>query len=461
MSNQVPEFDNLKTELRGFPWLTASVLYTLSWGWSLLRPNTLYWDDWAYIFNRPKSYLNEIFVDTGLPPWRAIIDQELIAIGYWTIPVLTFLMYFASSVVIFLLAKQTSKFSTPDLNILCIVFALAPVAYSRISLQMFGYTTSQFLFFLAWLILIKHKNKFVFFVSFTLFYWSFMTHSFLFFFVLPVLHFFILNFVNLNEGKPSGTDITKLIFLLSAPVTYLTLRSFFWPPTEEYISYHRITKDGVLLGGIVMGVGFLLSAGLLVIAREQKKSQFYLAIGPTIFSWALFPYFANKNLIDPKSIFAFRSDYGSRHLLLTPLGIALSVVALRELLSNSCRKFLSFSLVAIFVLVNFFSGWQFFIDSHKKEQLIELFRETPAIGASSKVIFVDKTKHLNGKFSSYRNSELNSLIFLSGKNVQEISGKSSCSDFPDAIILELNSSREFFDLITGSDLGLYFRVTSC
>ena len=76
--------------LDGFPWLLATVLYTLSWGWSLLRPNTLYWDDWAYVYNRPKSFLNQIFVDTGLPPWRALIDQELIAIGYWTIPVLTF-----------------------------------------------------------------------------------------------------------------------------------------------------------------------------------------------------------------------------------------------------------------------------------------------------------------------------------------------------------------------------------
>ena len=67
--------------LEGFPWKLATILYTLSWGWSLLRPNTLYWDDWTYIYGRPKSYLNEIFVKTGLPPWRALIDQELIAFG--------------------------------------------------------------------------------------------------------------------------------------------------------------------------------------------------------------------------------------------------------------------------------------------------------------------------------------------------------------------------------------------
>ncbi|MFZ9058088.1 MAG: hypothetical protein ACO20J_00935, partial [Ilumatobacteraceae bacterium] len=39
--------------LAGFPWVSAIVLYTLSWGWSLLRPNTLYWDHWLIYFNQP------------------------------------------------------------------------------------------------------------------------------------------------------------------------------------------------------------------------------------------------------------------------------------------------------------------------------------------------------------------------------------------------------------------------
>ncbi|MFM8947540.1 MAG: hypothetical protein ACKOHO_01435, partial [Acidimicrobiaceae bacterium] len=41
--------------LAGFPWVSAIILYTLSWGWSLLRPNTLYWDDWAIFWRRDFS----------------------------------------------------------------------------------------------------------------------------------------------------------------------------------------------------------------------------------------------------------------------------------------------------------------------------------------------------------------------------------------------------------------------
>ncbi|MFM8779500.1 MAG: hypothetical protein ACKOEF_09550, partial [Acidimicrobiaceae bacterium] len=59
--------------LAGFQWVSAIVLYTLSWGWSLLRPNTLYWDDWSDVFQRDSFYLRRVFVDTGRPPWEGVI----------------------------------------------------------------------------------------------------------------------------------------------------------------------------------------------------------------------------------------------------------------------------------------------------------------------------------------------------------------------------------------------------
>ena len=93
---------------KGFPWPLALVLYSLSWGWSLLRPNSIFWDDWVYIFRQPKSYLNQIFIETGLPPWRALLDQEMIAIGNWTIPWFTFIMYFAASAFLWEILKKTN-----------------------------------------------------------------------------------------------------------------------------------------------------------------------------------------------------------------------------------------------------------------------------------------------------------------------------------------------------------------
>ena len=77
------EVDLIKTRIQSirvsvtrFPWALGVILYSISWFWPLLRPNTLYWDDWAFIWGQPNNYLNEIFVDTGLPPWRALLDQQ-------------------------------------------------------------------------------------------------------------------------------------------------------------------------------------------------------------------------------------------------------------------------------------------------------------------------------------------------------------------------------------------------
>ncbi|MCX6531468.1 MAG: hypothetical protein NTY54_03990 [Actinobacteria bacterium] len=43
VASSVPKPERM---MDGFPWVSAIILYTLSWGWSLLRPNTLYWEDW-------------------------------------------------------------------------------------------------------------------------------------------------------------------------------------------------------------------------------------------------------------------------------------------------------------------------------------------------------------------------------------------------------------------------------
>ena len=126
----------------GFPWLIAFLTYTVSWGWSLIRPNTLYWDDWAYIYDRPKSYLNEIFLKTGLPPWRALVDQELLGVGYWTIRWLTFIMFFATGLFLFEILKKIPFFSLAQRQSIVLLFLVFPLNHARVPLVMFGYTTS-------------------------------------------------------------------------------------------------------------------------------------------------------------------------------------------------------------------------------------------------------------------------------------------------------------------------------
>jgi len=450
--------------LDGFPWKLATILYTLSWGWSLLRPNTLYWDDWAYIFDKPKSYLNQIFVDTGLPPWRALIDQELIAIGFWTIPVLTFLFFFVSGIALYLVLKTVNILDQSQKTLITLIFLLAPVNHSRIALVMFGYTTSFFLFFIAWAILVSHKQKLSFLLATVLFFWSFMTHSFLFFYLLPFCHFALMNTKTLKIKNWNKTFVVELVFLASLPFTYYILRSNYWPPIKAYEDYHKLTFDGFRRGLIFLAAGSALAFTISQISRSRSKltkSRTVAIIAWSVFAWGLFPYFVNQSLVNTVSIFAFRADYGTRHLLLTPLGIGLIVASIAMMIPFSVQKKLTATILVSLTFVNAFFGTQYLLDSYKKDQLTELFRETELINSSSDLIFVDDTKLFNGRFSTYRNTELLGLVSLADKSVKSISGKSTCNDIKSGYEIRLNSEKNYTSALLSRDLGLYFEIKEC
>ena len=105
----VTSTSNREPMLAGFPWVSAIILYTLSWGWSLLRPNTLYWDDWDAYFLRSPFYYRGVLIDSGRPLWEGIIEGILIQIGVWTICLTTFLCYFLTSIFIFGILKKLPK----------------------------------------------------------------------------------------------------------------------------------------------------------------------------------------------------------------------------------------------------------------------------------------------------------------------------------------------------------------
>ena len=255
----------------GFPWLAALTTYTISWGWSLLRPNTLYWDDWLYIFNQPKSYLNEIFTKTGLAPWRALIDQELLDVGYWTIRWLTFIMFFTAGLFLFEILKKIPSVSLTQSRSIVLLFLILPLNHARISLTMFGYTTSHFFFFLAWMLLVKRSSWVSFLPACVCFAWSFMTHSFLFFLALPILHFVYLHREQLLRKHPSLKTVTQFSVLLGIPVLYYSLRSLKWPPDAEYLWYHTIYLRAVFVS-IIYLLPFIVSViGVVLWVRRGKQ----------------------------------------------------------------------------------------------------------------------------------------------------------------------------------------------
>ena len=450
--------------LAGFPWVSAIVLYTLSWGWSLLRPNTLYWDDWSDVFRQDSFYLRRVFVDSGRPPWEGVTEGLLLQIGPWSVRIAAFFLFFVASLFLFEILRSTYFLSKLQIQFFILLFLPAPVNHARISLVVFQYTTSYFLFYLGWFVLVRYKSTKSFVLACVILFLSFKTHSFLFFVLLPFLHFGWLNRARLLDLKKLSLVHFQFSVIAVLPVLYVISRSVFWPPSQSWQDYQQPTRAGVLTGLWPVLIGLV---GLSIIGvRRLKKLRtplglVLLVVGFSITALALFPYFAGELYIGYAgrpayiTVFEFRADWRSRHQLLMPLGLALSVVGLNELLKWRGKNIVVSTVLVISVALNMFWGSQYFLQSHKQEQLVELFKTTKAVVEIASV--KDQTERFNGRESRFRGYEWNGFMTLAGIPTD----RPGCEALPSGSALILKSDTSYLQALVTRDLGLYFEIKPC
>ena len=450
--------------LAGFPWVSAIVLYTLSWGWSLLRPNTLYWDDWSHIFNQKSSYTYSVGQNQGLPPWSKTLDWFFLAVGNWTIPIAAFVAFFIAGLWCFGILKSMTFIRGNQLNIILLIYLVVPVNHARISGICFDYTTSYFLFYLGWFVLVRYKSTKSFVLACVILFLSFKTHSFLFFVLLPFLHFVWLNKTELINFKKLKRRHLQIVLIAALPIAYVVSRSLFWPPSESWQDYHQPTRAGFLTGLWPVLIGLV---GLAIIGFRQLKKKlthfgFVLFIcGFSITALALFPYFAGELYVGYAgrpayiTVFEFRADWRSRHQLLMPLGLALSVVGLNELLKWKGKNIAVSAVLVISVALNMFWGSQYFLQSHKQEQLVELFKTTKSKVEIASVS--DQTLRFNGRESTFRGYEWDGFMTLAGVSTD----RPGCEALPSGAALTLKSNTPYIKALVTRDLGLYFEVKPC
>ena len=258
--------------LAGFPWVSAIVLYTLSWGWSLLRPNTLYWDDWEDLFQRDKWFARDHYLSTGRPPWEGIIHGILTPIGIWTFSILTFVLFFSLGIFLFVILRKLDFFLTSEIKLIILIFLIAPVNHARISSVIFQYTTSYFLFYLGWFVLVHYKSLKSFVLACIILFLSFKTHSFLFFALLPFLHFVWLNKSELLDLKKLNRRHLQIMVIAIMPLAYVIARSLFWPPTDLFRNYQKAYLYGNrIVRMVALLIPFLLCSAWYVFRVRLKK----------------------------------------------------------------------------------------------------------------------------------------------------------------------------------------------
>ena len=450
--------------LAGFPWVSAIVFYTLSWGWSLLRPNTLFWDDWETIFGRSKFYMWRYVRSAGRPPWSDVLETYLIPFGTWTVQVLTFILFFASGLVIFQILRVFSRLSISKVNLIVLLFLVLPVNHARISLVGFDYSSAYFLFYLGWFVLVRYKSTKSFVLACVILFLSFKTHSFLFFILLPFLHFAWLNKIELMDLRKLKRRHLQVVVIAALPVLYVVARSLFWPPSEAWVGYQEPSIGG-LIRWLPSVAPFILGLIWFVLRRKNKKGVnvnfllFWCGTGAT--ALALMPYFVGGLFRDYISIIALRSDWGNRHQLLMPLGLAMSAVGLNGMLQKHCKNLIFVLAVSVSLVFNTYFGSNYYLDSIKKDQVVELFLARNDLTSTSELVILDDTKRFNGRGSTYRDYEWSGLLKIAGHEVASVSGKRFCDQQPNANQLTLKSETPYIEALATRDLGLYFEVKPC
>ena len=449
-----------KRMLAGFPWVSAIVLYTVSWGWSLLRPNTLYWDDWDALFQRDNWFLRDSILSSGRPPWEGVTHGFLSPIGIWTYSILTFVLFFVLGVILLVILRKLDFFSTSEIKLVVLIFLIAPVNHARISSVIFQYTTSYFLFYLGWFVLVRYKSTKSFVLACVILFLSFKTHSFLFFVLLPFLHFAWLNKTELLNLKKLNRRHLQIAAIAMMPLAYVIARSLFWPPNEFWKNYHKVYLYGnrVIRMAALFTPFLVCSAWCVFRARSKKfvnRGLLVLACGLGCVALALFPYYLSGHLAEFRSPFEFRSDWGSRNLLLVPLGLALSVVGLNELLKWKGKNIVVSTALVISVALNMFWGSQYFLMSHKQEQVVELFKTTKDTVEIASV--EDQTLRFNGRGSIFRGYEWSGFMTLAGISTD----RPGCEAMPSGSALTLKSDSSYLKALATRDLDLYFEVKSC
>ena len=450
--------------LAGFPWVSAIVLYTLSWGWSLLRPNTLYWDDWSDVFQRDNFYLRQVLVDSGRPPWEGVVEGLLLQMGPWSVRIAVFLMFFIVSLLLFEISRATCVLSVNRLKLLVVLFLAIPVNHARVSLIVFQYASSYFLFYLGWFVLVRSKSAKSFVLACVILFLSFKTHSFLFFVLLPFLHFAWLNKIELLDFKKLNRRHLQVAAIAIMPLAYVVARSLFWPPTKDWTDYHHVTSAGLRVALLPIVIG-LVPLILIAIRKAKNLSVNFgltlLVVGFLVTALALFPYFAGELYVGYAgrpaylTVFEFRADWRSRHQLLMPLGLALSVVGLNELFNWHKKNIVFVATIALSVTLNMFWGSQYFLMSHKQEQLVELFKTTE--GKVEIASVEDQTLRFNGREATFRGYEWNGFMTLAGISTDRL----GCEALPSGSALILKSDTPYLKALVTRDLGLYFEVTPC
>ena len=456
--------------LRGFPWKTATILYTISWGWLFVVRDSYWSDDWdEFKFRDLTGYDYGAF---GFAPWKNLNVLIFDNFGPAFLRVAVFGFFFLACLFFYKILDQLSFIESGQRVAISLLFLILPINTPRVALYTFYFSLSYCLFFAAWYFLVSFRSRRFQLLACALFFLSFQMFTMLVFFLLPVAHLFALDWRSRMHDVADW--LKKNLFLISLPFLYWIMRGLFWSSSR---SYHEITDNKIK--GFLRFILLVLAIGVGLFALYRRSSPsrrkvfFLVFFGLGSMLLAYLPYviyglvgYGFKVPLTYLVTMLGRSDWFSRHQILQPLGFSVLLVGLIGLLpgfANRFRQWFIGVILAISVVFNVAFGFEYIVDYSKQTSVVAALGAEPNKTEGNEIQMVDQTTFLNARQRSYRERDWLGLIGLaegvdSAKKLKVVGG---CSEDPNTRLVLIQGPGTHWEALKNwvSDGDMGFKVT--
>jgi len=460
-----------RTSLRGFPWLQAIAIYSISYGWLFAVGNSYWAADWeSFVFPELTTFN---FDTLGLAPWTKANLILFEVLGPSFMRLLVFLGFFCAGIFLYGISQKLDLLSSAHRKIMTLLFLVLPFNTARVTLMVFHYSEAYFFFYFAWYLIVTFRSQSIKYVSLILFFLSFQMHSLLFFYLLPMAHLFYLSKTKNIQDHLSWLTKNGAFFLL--PLAYWTLRSLYWP---EVVAYHDVTQIRISGSINFVVIIFMICLGLHYLQRRanlKSKSALasillgFIAIVIGIYPYVLYGFFsANKFMpILYVTTFLGRTSWYTRHQILQPLGISLIIIGAVKYFETRIGRVLKrwhHFVLFVCVIFNVGFGFEHLVDYSKQREIISQLKIVGESDSMNYYQFADQTSRLNARGQTMYYRAWSGLIGLAydSNEASRILIETTCKPRGDARLVLITGPethwQAFKNWVSDGDMGFQVDV---
>jgi len=410
----------LLDRVRSFPpTVILTVTYLLAWGGLIASLNGVYWDDWGFFNQSPKTTF--LLHAEGGRPLNNLYDIIVRTAGTTTLSLLSLTIFLGSGLAFFRILERAGHGTQGERLVAAGLFLALPFNAARQAYAVFQYTFGLGALVGAWFILlrrhdpVRHVDAAV---AGSLLVLASFTPS------LAMFSYVVLAHVAVTRCS-SGTVLASLRttrWILPLPGLIFLVDQFLLAPTGAMENSNIIDLKVAVVWGLFILMTSAAAAMLWSVRWRRTTSSlpgtnslFPLLVGITLIALALLPYAAVGN--SPKLRFPPYGLMGTRHELLLPFGTAVVVIAIlrivRSVVGRHAQRVVAVLLVLASALQSAVISASYWVEYEKQTQVMNLLRSSPLgekVEGAALINIDDRTNDCNAITRNIRTDEWEALL---------------------------------------------------